>query len=197
MRFRSGLLTALVVLLVALVRPVSAGEIEVSVDAAARTARVVAKDAALDEVLDKLSAALDFKVSRTGQGGSAGPVSGRFEGPIDVGLSRLLRGEGHMIQRSEEAKSGIVHIVLFGSTNPAAGGTAMANRRPGRHRPTNAESEDDDDEEQARAEEEAMRQAEQQRQRAAKLRAMHMRQQVRPGATLNRAGRQHDGRPRR
>jgi hypothetical protein len=178
--------TALFLLFFAWTAPVLAGEIDVQADATARTAKVVAKDAELDAVLGKLGAALGFEISRSGNNAPAGTISGRFEGSIDIVLSRLLRGEGHMIQRSDEAKAGIVRVVLFGSTNPTAGGTAIAARRTGRHRPTNSD-EEDHDEEQARAEEEAMQQAEQQRQRAAKLRSMQMRRQVHPGAAHNRA----------
>ena len=140
-----------------------AGEVTVSVDASKGVTTVDADNAKVDDVLAKVGEALGFTIERAGQHAAVGTVSGHFEGPLDVVLQRILRGEGHMIERSAKAKSGVVRIVLFGST----GGGGVLAQRQGRHKPTQAQTGEEDEaalleaQEQEAAEQEAAVQAQQ------------------------------------
>jgi hypothetical protein len=74
---------------------------------------VQASDASVDEVLAMLGARFQFTIERGGSTAQPLRLSGRFAGTLEEVLDRLLRHQGHMIVRSEEAKAGVRRVVLL------------------------------------------------------------------------------------
>ncbi len=144
-------------------------EVAISKEEAGANVVVEAKNATVDEVLEKLGEQYGFKTERTG-GADAQRISGRYAGPIDTVLARVLRGEGHLIERSPEAPTGIVRIVVFGS---GQGGQTAVAQRQGRYRPTQANTGEDDEAAMAQAEAE---EAEAEQARMAQQQALQARQ---------------------
>ena len=101
-----------------------AGSVEVA--AADGRVTVAATEASVDDILSKLGQAHEFKIERLGKGPKPYTLSGRFEGPLDTVLSRILHKESHGIQYSTNSNGGIVRVVLYGPGSPAQAASGPA-----------------------------------------------------------------------
>jgi hypothetical protein len=87
----------------------------VTVEATLDQMTVDAKEASLDEILERIGEAEGFRIERVGSASNPGPITARFEGAFHGVLARVLHNESHMIVHSATAKAGIASIVLFGT----------------------------------------------------------------------------------
>lgn len=96
---------------------------------------VEAREASVDEVLERIGEVQGFRVDRIGQSSNDGRLTMRLEGPFDVVLERVLQNESHMIIYSQDTKTGINRLVLIGTASspeswPAQTVTTLAVARP-------------------------------------------------------------------
>ena len=110
-----------------------AGEARIAEEAGPNHVVVEARDATLDEILALLATRFGFAVERVTQATSTNRLSGRLQGSLDRLLERVLRDQGYMIVRSDEAKAGISKVIVLDSKGRApVAATATGGAGPGK-----------------------------------------------------------------
>ena len=103
--------------------PAFGGAMSVEIDKYKDTVIIDANRSSIDDVLNQISDAYGFNVTRDGRG-EPYMVSGKYEGPMQNVLLDILTHENHMIVFSSETGE-ISRIVLYGASK----GTAIPTRQ--------------------------------------------------------------------
>lgn len=91
----------------------------VEVDATSARVLIEARNVQVDDILSELAAAKGFSIERPDNDVRNRAWSGRFEGPLDIAIERLLSGENYIIEHSKVARGGIERLRLFESDRSA------------------------------------------------------------------------------
>jgi hypothetical protein len=81
---------------------------------------VVAQDAAVDQILERLAKSSGITVERTSLAEEPDIVTGTFDGTLETVLGQFLLHENHMIEYGGPTGSAIVRVVIYGSNRTAA-----------------------------------------------------------------------------
>jgi hypothetical protein len=104
---------ALLLACLLLAAPLWAGQVRVVEGEGPERVVIDTADAGVDEIVAALSGHFGFAVERSAAPAQTVRYSGRLQGSLDALLERLLRHEGHLIVRSQEAQGGIDRVVVL------------------------------------------------------------------------------------